>query len=1019
MARVQIDSSRNVTFSGFNSTPQYRDSFSGTDGSYTSWTDVPDPNNFRTQRFVWYQFRDGADGTPFPDPGYREQNLGGDFRDIVRIDVDATEDYDLSSLVSVATQQLVDVPAVAEDFDLSSSVSVTTFSPPGVDVDATADYDISSSVSVSVTEPGSIDIGVTEDHDLSSSVAVTTTPPPGVDVDATADFDLSSSVSVTTAGGPRVFWQYDLPIEWYEVFSFGFRWHVPDETPNLRPRITDGLTPGGANARYFENLTLRRDRLGWVLNLAPDNTSPFTQADNAHLSDVFEERGVLILKAGGATLRTELQGRDTDEPYRVDFPGTGGDPLVPSSDEGRAYRDFISRLLTTDGSTGGTLFLWNGLGEDPSAVPDIVANAEYELESSVSVAVLKSPSSIDAATDYTLSASVSVGVEAAPVELPIDIELTRQATISTDFSTVWIGTVLDRYIIGSSQSRLMQLTYTDVLGNRNLRIDVGVTIDSDGIPQVGSTRYDLIGTLEEAALVFLSSDEAHSTEGASDFIIADTDTTEPYEFRVPPAPMLSSDILSGDVILRFEDPFVKVEGDFDFDLTSSVAVVTAKGANIAEDTDFDLTASATVEIVPNVDITATAEFTLQSSVTLATAEAVDISVTEDYVFVPLSISEASPTVVVESNEREDIDIAPAGEDTSVDQDFTDFLFESSVTVITTKEVTMSGMLDVELDSSVAVFTFNELRPPIAIAGRDEYIPSSEVSVTIEANARVPIDVGISEDIDLDASATVVVSKGANIERDIDLDLTAEATVVTAKGANIEIDEDIPFSASALVAVDSSLRPPVNIRPRTQFYSLGSLPVAVITTKGVSIGPGRTFYSLSSSVTVVVATPEPLDPSQISDYASAEKRGLARNSDVYALVISHPDIDDDIRIVADSQDMTIDAETYTALAFRAVPPSFKEGEVPRAALEIDNVGKTLMEWIERTGGGRGAKMIVRQVVRDPSIKSLGYVVWEMPALPVGVAQITNESVQVTLAYRTGRSRPGIKWRHDPATSPGLY
>jgi len=1010
MARVQIDASRNVTFSGFNSTPQYRDSFSGTDGSYTSWTDVPDPNNFRTQRFVWYQFRDGPDGTPFPDPGYREQNLGGDFRDIVRVDIDATGDYDLSSSVSVATQQLVDVPAVTEDFDLSSSVAVATFSPPDVDVDATADYDISSSVSVSVTEPGSIDIGATEDHDLSSSVAVTTTPPPGVDVDATADFNLSSSVSVTIARGPRVFWQYDLPIEWYEVFSFGFRWHVPDETPNLRPRITDGLTPGAASARYFENLTLRRDRLGWVLNLAPDNTSPFTQADNAHLSDIFEERGVLILKAGGATLRTELQGRDTDEPYRVDFPGTGGDPLVPSNDEGRTYRDFISRLLTTDGSTGGTLFLWNGLGEDPSAVPDIVANAEYELESSVSVSVPKSPSSIDASTDYTLSASVSVGVEAAPIELPIDIELTRQAILSTSFSTIWIGTVLDRYIVGSSQSRMMQLTYTDVLGTRTLRIDVGVTIDSDGIPRPGSTRYDLIGSLEEAALIFLSSDEAHSTEGASDFIIADTDTAEPYEFQVPPAPMLSSDILSGDVILRFEDPFVKVEGDFDFDLTSSVAVVTAKGANIAEDTDFDLTASATVEIVPNVDITATEEYPFTSEVTLASVEAVDISFTEDYVFVPLSIAEARPPVAVESNDRVPIDV-----ETEVP------LYEltSSVAVLTTSEVAMSGMLDVELDSSVAVFTFNELRPPIAIAGRDEYIPLSEVSVTIEANARVPIDVGISEDVDLDASATVVVSKGANIERDINLDLTAEATVVTAKGANIEIDEDIPFSASAMVAVDSSLRPPVNIRPRTQFYSLGSLPVAVITTKGVSIGPGRTFYSLSSSVTVVVATPEPLDPSQISDYASAEKRGLARNSDVYALVISHPDIDDDIRIVADSQDMTIDAETYTALAFRAVPPSFKEGEVPRAALEIDNVGKTLMEWIERTGGGRGAKMIVRQVVRDPSLTSLGYVVWEMPALPVGVAQITNESVQVTLAYRTGRSRPGIKWRHDPATSPGLY
>ena len=152
---------------------------------------------------------------------------------------------------------------------------------------------------------------------------------------------------------------------------------------------------------------------------------------------------------------------------------------------------------------------------------------------------------------------------------------------------------------------------------------------------------------------------------------------------------------------------------------------------------------------------------------------------------------------------------------------------------------------------------------------------------------------------------------------------------------------------------------------------------------------------------------------------AHSRDLTRDSDLFALVITHPDITEPIRVVADNLDVSIDGNTFTALAFRAVPPNFQEGEVPRAVLEIDNVGRELTQWIEATGGGRGAMMEVMQIHRDPVTPATGHVVWSLPALPVGVTEITNEVVQVALAYRTGRSRPGIKIRHDYETSPGIF
>lgn len=140
---------------------------------------------------------------------------------------------------------------------------------------------------------------------------------------------------------------------------------------------------------------------------------------------------------------------------------------------------------------------------------------------------------------------------------------------------------------------------------------------------------------------------------------------------------------------------------------------------------------------------------------------------------------------------------------------------------------------------------------------------------------------------------------------------------------------------------------------------------------------------------------------------------------YALEITHADFSGEgwpIRVVADSQNHTIDGNEYIALAFRAQPPNFQDGEEPTAILEIDNVGRVLTERIDESKGGRGAKMKVMQVRRG---KRSSEIVWEMPALPIGVTSVTNERIQVSLSYRNARARPAIKWRHTAETSPGLY
>ena len=179
--------------------------------------------------------------------------------------------------------------------------------------------------------------------------------------------------------------------------------------------------------------------------------------------------------------------------------------------------------------------------------------------------------------------------------------------------------------------------------------------------------------------------------------------------------------------------------------------------------------------------------------------------------------------------------------------------------------------------------------------------------------------------------------------------------------------------------------------------------------------GGTISGAFSLTPVETSAPPITDPDA---YARGQARALAGASPRYALEITHPAITEPVRIVADNIDHTIEGNRYIALAFRAQPPQFQEGQVPRATLEIDNVGRELTQWVETTGGGRGAKMRVMMVHRDTSGR-FSHIVWELPALAVGVTELTNELVQAQLVYRSGKSRPGIKGRHDPTTSPGLF
>ena len=149
-------------------------------------------------------------------------------------------------------------------------------------------------------------------------------------------------------------------------------------------------------------------------------------------------------------------------------------------------------------------------------------------------------------------------------------------------------------------------------------------------------------------------------------------------------------------------------------------------------------------------------------------------------------------------------------------------------------------------------------------------------------------------------------------------------------------------------------------------------------------------------------------------SQAAVSGLETEGRVVALEITHPTVTPAIRVVQDDADHTIEGNTYQAVHFAAAIPQDEEGEIPQGQLRIDNVGRELVSWVERSNGGRGATVRIMVVERQTA----SVILWEA-RMGVGKLAVTGEHVTVRLSVDEIWGRPAVKRRHDASTSPELF
>ena len=146
-----------------------------------------------------------------------------------------------------------------------------------------------------------------------------------------------------------------------------------------------------------------------------------------------------------------------------------------------------------------------------------------------------------------------------------------------------------------------------------------------------------------------------------------------------------------------------------------------------------------------------------------------------------------------------------------------------------------------------------------------------------------------------------------------------------------------------------------------------------------------------------------------------------DAQIAALEIRHPEITDPVRVVNDGQDREIEGETYVAIRFRARIADDQPDRIPAAELAIDNVGREVVQWIDRaretTAGIHGVtvRVMLVTVTSDEAVDAPDYDV----TMDVLSLTATTREVTARLGFDPMPGRPAVAMRHDPATSPGLF
>jgi hypothetical protein len=135
--------------------------------------------------------------------------------------------------------------------------------------------------------------------------------------------------------------------------------------------------------------------------------------------------------------------------------------------------------------------------------------------------------------------------------------------------------------------------------------------------------------------------------------------------------------------------------------------------------------------------------------------------------------------------------------------------------------------------------------------------------------------------------------------------------------------------------------------------------------------------------------------------------------LHLLVIDHDTMPAPVRLVANTEDVVSDGETYTAFPFRCVLPPAVQGELPQLDLVVDNVTRELVDEI-RSIATPASLTISVVLAATPDTVEVGPYLLEV----VGAAYDRHE-VRLSLAAEPLLTEPYPQGLFTPGQFPLLF
>ena len=133
-----------------------------------------------------------------------------------------------------------------------------------------------------------------------------------------------------------------------------------------------------------------------------------------------------------------------------------------------------------------------------------------------------------------------------------------------------------------------------------------------------------------------------------------------------------------------------------------------------------------------------------------------------------------------------------------------------------------------------------------------------------------------------------------------------------------------------------------------------------------------------------------------------------------LEITHDDLPSPIRVVNDRADLTHSGDQYVRMGFNISLPDDPETGLPQAKLEIDNVGREMVSWLEIADWNTPTSVRIIQVLRSAP----NTVEWEITMFLSNIS-MTQTSVIGILTFYDPYGLTAIPIVYSPQVAVGLF